>query len=83
MVAVRKLYEKLKASPANCPFNDLVAFLTGLGFTQKRQKGSHMIFGHPDHPREIVNIQRVGKEAKPFQVKQVLSLVENLDLMED
>jgi len=39
---------------------------------------------HPD-VRELVNLQEVGGKAKPYQVKQLMELVEryNLALRED
>jgi hypothetical protein len=41
--------------------------------------GSHHIFVHPDIP-ELVNLQSVKGQAKPYQIKQFLRLVERYDL---
>ena len=49
------------------------------GFSLERISGSHHIFVHPDIP-ELVNLQKVGGEAKPYQIKQVLKLVETYNL---
>ena len=54
------------------------------GFRASRVRGGHHIFVHPD-VRELVNLQKVGGKAKPYQVKQLMELVEryNLALKED
>ncbi len=41
--------------------------------------GSHHIFVHKNIP-ELLNIQEVGGEAKPYQVRQFLRLVERYNL---
>jgi hypothetical protein len=41
--------------------------------------GSHHIFARQD-VREFVNLQDVGGKAKPYQVKQLLDLVERYNL---
>jgi len=42
-------------------------------------RGSHHIFVHPD-VKEIVNLQNVKGQVKPYQVRQVLKIVERYDL---
>jgi predicted RNA binding protein YcfA (HicA-like mRNA interferase family) len=49
------------------------------GFKLARVTGSHHIFVHPAVP-ELVNLQEVGGKCKPYQVKQVLKLVERYNL---
>ncbi|MDZ4278940.1 MAG: type II toxin-antitoxin system HicA family toxin [Dehalococcoidia bacterium] len=44
-----------------------------------RVRGSHHIFTHPDVP-ELVNLQEVQGEAKPYQLRQLLRLVERYNL---
>jgi len=53
------------------------------GFKLKRISGSHHIYAHPTIP-ELVNLQSVKGEAKPYQIRQFLSIVEryNLDIGE-
>lgn len=41
--------------------------------------GSHHIFTHPDLA-EILNLQSVRGEAKPYQVRQLLRIVEKHNL---
>ena len=59
----------------------MVRLVEGLGFRQQRVSGSHHIFVHPEVP-ELVNLQNVSGEAKPYQIRQLLRLVEryNLDI---
>ena len=54
-------------------FSDLRAVLDRLGF-QCRIKGDHFIYTK-DGVEEIINIQPVGNQAKPYQVKQVRNVI--------
>ena len=54
-------------------FSDLRAVLDRLGF-QCRIKGDHFIYTR-DGVEEIINIQPVGNQAKPYQVKQVRNVI--------
>ena len=62
----------------------MVSLVEGFGFSLARVTGSHHIFAHPAIP-ELVNVQSVGGEAKPYQIRQFLRLVEryNLQLEEE
>lgn len=54
-------------------FADLRAVLDRLGF-QCCIKGDHFIYTK-DGVEEIINIQPVGNQAKPYQVKQVRNII--------
>ena len=56
----------------------------GFGFRRARVTGSHHIFVHPAIA-ECLNLQDVRGEAKPYQIRQALRLVEryNLTLEDD
>ncbi|TLU99290.1 type II toxin-antitoxin system HicA family toxin [Dyadobacter luticola] len=71
-----KLILKLLSGSAdnNFSFEDLRLILLKLGFTEKTTGGSHRIF-YMENVLEIVNIQPDGNKAKPYQVKQVRSIV--------
>ncbi len=60
-------------SDANVGFDDLCQLLDGLGF-QERIRGSHHIYTK-EGVIEIVNLQPKGSKAKPYQVKQVRTLI--------
>jgi hypothetical protein len=63
---------------ANLRFNDLRQILLALGF-EERVRGSHHIFSR-DGVAEILNLQPQGNKAKPYQVKQVRTVVLKYDL---
>jgi predicted RNA binding protein YcfA (HicA-like mRNA interferase family) len=44
-----------------------------------RVSGSHHIYVHPEVP-QLVNLQDVRGEAKPYQVRQLVRIVERFDL---
>ena len=60
-------------SDANIRFDDLCKLLRDLGF-QERIRGSHHIFTKPEI-EPILNLQRDGSHAKPYQVRQVRSVI--------
>jgi predicted RNA binding protein YcfA (HicA-like mRNA interferase family) len=53
--------------------------LEGLGFELRRVSGSHHVFAHPDIT-ELLNLQSVSGQAKPYQLRQLMRLVERYDL---
>ena len=75
MAKVKKLIEQilLGRSDANIGFDELCGLLAGLGFAM-RIRGSHHIFSHPD-VLELINLQRDGHKAKPYQVRQVRVII--------
>jgi predicted RNA binding protein YcfA (HicA-like mRNA interferase family) len=81
----KKLLRRLaRGHLQNVAFADFVHLVKGFDFELLRVSGSHHIFGHPDIP-ELVNLQEVGGEAKPYQIRQFLRLVEryNVKVEED
>ena len=56
-------------SDANIGFEELRTWLLRLGFTE-RVRGSHHIFRR-EGVRELINLQRDGRQAKPYQVRQI------------
>ncbi len=75
----RKLLQKALSSPANLRFDEASALARAFGFHLSRVSGSHHIFAHRG-VRELVNLQEVTGKAKPYQVKQLLELVERYNL---
>ncbi len=77
-----KLKQQAQNGSANVRYSDLCHFLELAGFEFKGQVNtSHRKYQHPKCPKELVNVQegRDGK-AKPYQVRQVLDLIETYDL---
>ena len=60
-------------SDKNFRFDDIIKILQSLDF-QMRINGSHHIFTKKEVV-EIVNLQPIDNEAKPYQVKQVRELI--------
>jgi len=60
-------------SDANIPFDGLCQLLRRLGFVE-RIRGSHHIFTK-EGVEEILNLQPKGRQAKPYQVKQVRRVI--------
>ena len=76
----RRLLKRLVAGALrNIAFADLVNLVEGFGFRLERVSGNHHIFSHPDLP-ELINMQSVSGEAKPYQIRQFLRLVERYNL---
>jgi predicted RNA binding protein YcfA (HicA-like mRNA interferase family) len=81
----RKLLRRLaRGSVKNVSFDDLIRLVEAFGFERKRISGSHHVYGHPEAP-ELVNLQEVDGQAKPYQIRQLMKLVERyaLKLKED
>ncbi|MGK7902440.1 MAG: type II toxin-antitoxin system HicA family toxin [Hormoscilla sp.] len=57
----------------------MVSLAEAFGFTLSRINGSHHIFTHPQIS-ELVNIQNYQGQAKPYEVKQFLAIVESHNL---
>jgi predicted RNA binding protein YcfA (HicA-like mRNA interferase family) len=58
---------------ANIDFDDLRSLLLSFGFDE-RTKGSHHLF-RKSGVEERINLQRDGRNAKPYQVKQVRAVI--------
>lgn len=79
----RKLLRKLLSGSRNIRFLEATAVAEGFGFRLDRIKGSHHIYVHRAVP-ELINLQDVKGKAKPYQVKQLLQIIEKYNLqMED
>ena len=76
----KKLLKRLsRGELKNVRFGDMINLVQGFGFRLSRTSGSHHIYFHPDIP-EMVNLQEVEGEAKSYQIRQFLKLVERNNL---
>lgn len=75
----RKLLDRILTGSKNIRFDDLLVLVQAFGFQLSRVRGSHHIFVHPDVP-EILNLQNHKGQAKPYQVRQFLEVVERYRL---
>jgi hypothetical protein len=80
----RRLLARIaRGEVANVSFSDMVRLVEAFGFELRRTSGSHHVFAHPD-VRELLNLQDIRGQAKPYQIRQFLRLVERYALrMED
>ena len=58
----------------------MVSCIESFGFKLDRVNGSHHIFTHPN-VNDLLNLQNVKGKAKPYQIKQFLSLIEKHNLI--
>ena len=75
----RKLLAKIQNSSKNIRYGDFVTLIEAFSFRRIRGEGSHNIYERIDVP-EMVNIQNEEGKAKPYQVKQFMSLVVRYNL---
>jgi predicted RNA binding protein YcfA (HicA-like mRNA interferase family) len=68
----------------NVSFRDFCDLVEAFGFLPARIQGSHHLFVHPSVPTPV-NLQPRGHDAKPYQIRQFLRLVQryNLQLREE
>lgn len=75
----KKLLAKALGGSKNLRFGEAITLAKAFGFRLSRTRGSHHIFVHPQ-VRELVNLQEVDGKVKPYQVRQLLEIVERYDL---
>ena len=80
MSGIEKILDKMKLNPKGVSFNDLKKVCLHY-FGNPRQSGSsHCVFKTPWPGDPRVNIQNHKGKAKPYQVKQVLLAIEQLEV---
>jgi len=75
----RRILERILSGSKNIRFNDMVTLAEAYGFRLDRTNGSHHIFIHTGI-KELLNLQDVNGMAKPYQIRQLLKLVEMYSL---
>jgi hypothetical protein len=79
-VKPRKRLERLvDGHLRNVDFQDFVRLVEAFRLRLDRTKGSHRSYLHARLP-EVLNLQPHRGEAKPYQIRQLLSLVESYNL---
>jgi len=68
-----------RGSFQNVRFSDAERLALALGFRVSRTEGSHRIFVHPV-VSELLNLQNADGDAKPYQLRQLVKLVEGYNL---
>ncbi len=82
-MSARKTLQKVLAGSKNVRFQEMLHLAAAFGFHVARISGSHHILSRSGIP-ELVNLQNVHGQAKPYQIRQFVKLVEkyNLTMME-
>lgn len=70
-----KLLEKAQNNPKNITFDEVCALASMVGFVFKKSTGSHKIYHQPG-VLELLNFQNDNGKAKPYQVRQLLKIIE-------
>jgi len=79
----RKTFQKLLSGTRNIHFSEVVSCAKTFGFQLSRINGSHHIFIHPQLSEQL-NLQSIKGQAKPYQIRQLIQLIERYNLrMED
>lgn len=73
------LHKLLKGAHKNVPYTDFVRLVEWSGFRLSRQRGSHHFYVHSEVD-EVLNLQPFRNEAKPYQIKQYLDLLERYNI---
>ena len=79
MANPRKVLERVMEGQGAIAFRDFERLLIALGFRLDRTSGSHRIYLHPAVGRPL-SVQPRGKDAKPYQVRQLRAVIEEFDL---
>ena len=79
LASPKKTLESVKRGQGVVAFGDLQRLLGKLGFQLHRTSGSHHIYLHSKVTRPL-NIQPMGKDAKPYQVRQLRDMIEEFEL---
>jgi predicted RNA binding protein YcfA (HicA-like mRNA interferase family) len=75
----RKLLHRILLNSRNVRFGDMVLLVEAFGFRLIRTAGSHHMYTRDGIPK-IVNLQEDNGQAKPYQIRQFLTLVEKYRL---
>ena len=63
----------------NVGFTEFCRLIEAFGFELRRVSGSHHIYRHSRVPRPL-SLRPRGREAKPYQIRQFLEMVEEFGL---
>ena len=81
MARLDKILTAMQRSQANVAFSDLCRVVESMGYVLRRTRGSHLIYRHETRPElPLINLQADGDKAKPYQVRQVLTIRDTFGL---
>jgi predicted RNA binding protein YcfA (HicA-like mRNA interferase family) len=79
MAKPSKVFDRVMEREGTISFLDFERLLLALGFKHDRTSGSHRIYVHPRATRPL-SVQPRGKDAKPYQVRQLHAMIEEFGL---
>ena len=82
MTKKREIYEKLKNNPRNVRFEELCKAAELFGFRFRVEKAA-IEFTSERGSKKSLNFQNVKGKAKPYQVRQLLKVIEKYNLLEE
>ena len=74
--------ERARNNPQSLTFKELQQLAEKAGYRLKRVRGSHHVYTRKGTV-EIINLQPKGRMAKPYQVRQVVGLIDKYDLLKE
>ncbi len=77
-----ELLERARNNPQSLSFRELQQLVEKAGFRLKRVRGSHHVYTRKGTV-EIINLQPKGRMAKPYQVRQVVGLINKYGLLKE
>ena len=77
-----ELLERARNNPQSLSFRELQQLAETAGFKLKRVRGSHHVYTRRGIV-EIINLQPKGRMAKPYQVRQVVGLIDKYGLLKE
>lgn len=82
MTRRQKLIGKARNNQAGIRFREICLLAEHLGFSKRGGKGSHVVY-EKDGVAEILTFQDRKGMAKPYQVRQLLAVIEKYRLGEE
>ncbi len=79
MAKRQKILDRVMTGQGTITFREFERLLLALGFKHDRTSGSHRIYVHPRATRPL-SVQPRGKDAKPYQVRQLRAMIEEFGL---
>jgi len=76
-----KLFRDIENNPVDVRYPDACKLAEMVGFKFKGGKGSHKVYSQ-EGIIEILNFQNVHGKAKPYQVRQLIKIIEKYNLLE-
>lgn len=77
-----EVYQQLKDNPKNVRFTEICRAAELFGFTFRGGQGSHRIYKR-ERVIKLLDFQNVKGKVKPYQVKQLLKVIDDYNLLKE